>query len=46
MVRRGERAPRVHALLECAARWVAQPEPNTDLPALARELAAVVADPA
>jgi len=46
MARRGERARRVHALLERAARWVAQPEPETDLAALARELGSIVAVPA
>lgn len=46
MHRRGERALRVHSLLERAARWAAQPEPATDLPGLSHELGAVLAVPA
>jgi len=46
MFRRGERARRVHELLERAARWITQPEPVTDLLALSRELGSVVAVPA
>jgi 2-polyprenyl-6-methoxyphenol hydroxylase-like FAD-dependent oxidoreductase len=46
MFRRGERARRVHLLLERAARWVSQPEPATDLLALARELGSIVHLPA
>lgn len=43
MQRRGERAQRVHALAERAARWTAHPEPATDLVALADELGALLA---
>ena len=46
MFRRGERARRVHLLLKRAARWVSQPEPATDLLALARELGSIVHLPA
>lgn len=46
MARRGERARRVHSLLERAARWVAQPEPSMDLLALSRELGSILAVPA
>jgi 2-polyprenyl-6-methoxyphenol hydroxylase-like FAD-dependent oxidoreductase len=46
MFRRGERARRVHELLERAARWSTQPEPATDLLALSRELGSIVAVPA
>lgn len=46
MARRGERARRVHSLLERAARWVAQPEPAMDLMALSRELGSILAVPA
>jgi 2-polyprenyl-6-methoxyphenol hydroxylase-like FAD-dependent oxidoreductase len=46
MARRGERAGRVQVLLERAARWLAQPEPATDLVALSRELASIVTVPA
>lgn len=46
MFRRGERARRMHELLERAARWSTQPEPATDLLALSRELGSIVAVPA
>jgi 2-polyprenyl-6-methoxyphenol hydroxylase-like FAD-dependent oxidoreductase len=46
MARRGERARRVHELLERAQRWMFQPEPATDLLALSGELGAIVAQPA
>jgi 2-polyprenyl-6-methoxyphenol hydroxylase-like FAD-dependent oxidoreductase len=46
MARRGERARRVHELLHRAARWTAQPEPATDLPALSLELGSIVGAPA
>lgn len=46
MARRGERARRVHVLLERASRWMTQPEPSTDLVALSRELGSIVAVPA
>jgi 2-polyprenyl-6-methoxyphenol hydroxylase-like FAD-dependent oxidoreductase len=46
MARRGERARRVHELLERAARWTTQPEPATDLQALSRELGSIVGSPA
>lgn len=46
MRRRGERASRVHSLLERASRWVAQPEPATDLPSLSQELGSILAAPA
>jgi 2-polyprenyl-6-methoxyphenol hydroxylase-like FAD-dependent oxidoreductase len=46
MARRGERAARVRVLLERAARWLAQPEPATDLAALSHELGSIVAVPA
>jgi 2-polyprenyl-6-methoxyphenol hydroxylase-like FAD-dependent oxidoreductase len=46
MARRGERADRVQVLLERAARWLAQPEPATDLAALSHELGSIVAVPA
>jgi 2-polyprenyl-6-methoxyphenol hydroxylase-like FAD-dependent oxidoreductase len=46
MDRRGERAARVQVLLERAARWIAQPEPATDLVALSNELGSILAVPA
>jgi 2-polyprenyl-6-methoxyphenol hydroxylase-like FAD-dependent oxidoreductase len=46
MQRRGERARHVHALTTRAARWIAQPEPATDLIGVARELTHLVAQPA
>lgn len=46
MDRRGERAGRVQALLERAARWVTRPEPATDLMALSNELGSILAVPA
>jgi 2-polyprenyl-6-methoxyphenol hydroxylase-like FAD-dependent oxidoreductase len=46
MARRGERATRVQALVEQAARWLARPEPATDFAALSRELAGIVSLPA
>jgi 2-polyprenyl-6-methoxyphenol hydroxylase-like FAD-dependent oxidoreductase len=46
MHRRGERARRVHELLERAERWMSQPEPATDLVALGRELGSLVSLPA
>lgn len=44
--RRGERARRVHAVAEQAARWQMNPEATTDLRALDARLAALVATPA
>ncbi|ODU06502.1 MAG: hypothetical protein ABS84_17210 [Rubrivivax sp. SCN 71-131] len=41
--RRATRAARVHALVSQAARWDLDPEPATDLAALARRLAPIVA---
>jgi 2-polyprenyl-6-methoxyphenol hydroxylase-like FAD-dependent oxidoreductase len=46
MARRGERARRVHAVVTQAARWDLRPEPATDLPALAAQLAPLVTEPA
>lgn len=46
MQRRAERAARVHAVATQAAQWDLQPEPATDLPALARQLAPIVAQAA
>jgi 2-polyprenyl-6-methoxyphenol hydroxylase-like FAD-dependent oxidoreductase len=46
MARRGERAQRVHAVVTQAARWDLRPEAATDLPALAAQLAPLVAQPA
>ncbi len=43
MFRRGARASRVHEILERAQRWMFQPEPATDLLALARDLGSIVA---
>lgn len=44
--RRQARAAQVHALVDQAAQWDLQPQPTTDLPALARRLAPLVALPA
>ena len=44
--RRVARARRLHELTERAARWVARPEPATDLLQLAGEIDALVAQPA
>jgi len=44
--RRFARAQRLHELTERAARWVAHPEPATDLLQLAREIDSLVAQPA
>jgi 2-polyprenyl-6-methoxyphenol hydroxylase-like FAD-dependent oxidoreductase len=46
MARRGERARQVHAVATQAARWDLRPEAATDLPALAAQLAQLVAGPA
>jgi 2-polyprenyl-6-methoxyphenol hydroxylase-like FAD-dependent oxidoreductase len=46
MARRGERARQVHAIATQAARWDLRPEAATDLPALAAQLAPLVAQPA
>lgn len=46
MARRGERARQVHAIATQAARWDLRPEAATDLPALAEQLAPLVATPA
>jgi 2-polyprenyl-6-methoxyphenol hydroxylase-like FAD-dependent oxidoreductase len=46
MARRGARVQRLHALTEQAARWIARPEPSTDLAQLADEIGALVAQPA
>ena len=46
MARRGERARRVHAVVTQAARWDLRPEAATDMPALAAQLAPLVAEPA
>ena len=46
MARRGARVQRLHALTEQAARWIARPEPGTDLAQLADEIGALVAQPA
>lgn len=46
MKRRWHRAHRVHELVKQAERWIERPEPATDLMALARELHALVAQPA
>lgn len=46
MARRGERARRVHAVATQAAHWDLRPEASTDLPALAEQLAPLVAQPA
>jgi 2-polyprenyl-6-methoxyphenol hydroxylase-like FAD-dependent oxidoreductase len=43
MGRRGARAAQVHAVATQAAQWDLKPEPGTDLPALARRLAPIVA---
>lgn len=43
--RRGERARQVHAVTTQATRWQLQPEAGTDLRALARQLAPLVASP-
>ncbi len=40
--RRGDRAARVHAIASQAARWDLDPEPATDIAALARHLAPIV----
>jgi 2-polyprenyl-6-methoxyphenol hydroxylase-like FAD-dependent oxidoreductase len=44
--RRAERASRAHALADRAMRWISQPEPTTDLLALAGEFEALVSPPA
>jgi 2-polyprenyl-6-methoxyphenol hydroxylase-like FAD-dependent oxidoreductase len=46
MARRGERARQVHAIATQAARWDLRPEASTDLPALAEQLAPLVAQAA
>lgn len=46
MQRRAARAAHVHALATQAAQWDLHPEPATDLPALARRLAPIVAQAA
>jgi 2-polyprenyl-6-methoxyphenol hydroxylase-like FAD-dependent oxidoreductase len=46
MARRGERARQIHAIATQAARWDLRPEASTDLPALAEQLAPLVAKPA
>jgi 2-polyprenyl-6-methoxyphenol hydroxylase-like FAD-dependent oxidoreductase len=46
MARRGERARQIHAIATQAARWDLRPEASTDLPALAEQLAPLVAQPA
>jgi 2-polyprenyl-6-methoxyphenol hydroxylase-like FAD-dependent oxidoreductase len=46
MARRGERARQVHAIATQAARWDLHLEASTDLPALAEQLAPLVAKPA
>jgi len=44
--RRQARVAQVHALADLAAQWDLQPQPGTDLPALAQRLAPLVALPA
>jgi len=46
MQRRGERARRVHGLVQKAVRWIDQPDASTDLLAISKQLSDIVSIPA